>query len=331
MMKKFLASSAAVAFVISACTTENTVAPNSEQATDSSSSIQELSSGTDFQTTSSSSIKAPDILSSSSVNDILSFAENKCSVTKVSDNVVVLDMTVANSENTKMTMTLVGTDVEIEGITTYDISTPISEIDQMCKESKESAAESNATVVCEGRTITVKYKDSANGKSVNDVVESAQRICDFMDIFENLSSSSISETPLSSSSIYTFKGGKQKPNDAECLVTVDVDTAFAMAAVKPDSITQSISSIYSNGVLEATQAMLFADAVPESIITETCEKLKTEAIEENIGEVVTCNGRIITETVSIRLAENPVPLAAANLTYICDQIEETGIFMDDVE
>ena len=164
MIKKILLISAVAALALTACFSDEAspVAPTNPNSVTS----QEFSSSSAVVSSSSADI----VLSSSDNGSLHSFTQNECTVKKQSDNVVVMDYTIANSERTTMKMTLVGADVEMDLTTTYDISVPDAEIAQMCEESKVGSETMNASVVCEGRSISVKYKDSANGQTVEDVI-----------------------------------------------------------------------------------------------------------------------------------------------------------------
>ena len=162
MNKKVLSISAVASLAFWACTTDNSTTPFNNPITESSSSIQGLSSAENVLGNSSSS--QVNVFSSSSIRsgDTNPTANVTCSIQKVSDNVAILDFSNALAETMKMKMTLIGPDVEIESITTYPPSTPKSVVDEMCEESKGSALTLKATVSCEGNIISVKYKDSAD-------------------------------------------------------------------------------------------------------------------------------------------------------------------------
>ena len=219
MFKKFLPITAVATLAFMACSPDESSSPIAPIA-ESSSSIQGTenpnsansiaSSSSEFQNNSSSSVfsnhssssVAKTNESSSSVNQTSSssianqlqhFTKNECSVTKLSDNVVVLDFTVANSESVQMKMTLVGTDVEMDMVTTYDAFISDSEVEQTCAEAKESAAGYN-------NAISVKYINSANDKNADEIVESSKELCKLMNLVEVYGSSSSTSNPSSLSS-----------------------------------------------------------------------------------------------------------------------------------
>lgn len=328
MIKKLLPISAVAALALTACFSDESspVAPTSPNSVTS----QGFSSSSAVISSSSADVA----LSSSDKGSLQSFTQNECSVKKLSDNVVVMDFTVANSEKTTMKMTLVGDDVEMDLLTTFDISVPKAEVAQLCAESKEGAMTLNASVVCDGRSISVKYKDSANGQTVEDVIESANKLCMVMDLYKTSSSSmgfsSSSYSPLSSSSFEIPVSTKQKPNDATCKIEVDTENDFAITIVKPDSIILHISASHHNDILNIAEFMQFDESVPKSVITELCEEAKKEEEEDPTGAIITCTDNAVTETVTVGTDMNALPVFTATLVTICDQIEETGIYMEDL-
>ena len=348
MFKKFLPLTAVATLAFMACSPDESSSPIAPIA-ESSSSIQGVespnsansiaSSSSEFQNNSSSSV-AKTNESSSSVNQTSSssngnqlqhFTKNECSVTKLSDNVVVMDFTVANSESVQMKMTLVGTDVEMDMVTTYDAFVSNSEVEKTCAEAKESAAGyNNASVTCDGHTIMVKYIDSANGQTADDVVESSNQLCSLMNLVEAFGSSSSTSNPssLSSSSFQVPVSNKEKPNDAVCEVFVDLDTAFVMTAVKPDSIIININMNYNRGTLVMSEVMQFADAIPETTISEICNQAKEDARKDPLSGTVYCNGKNITQSLTLTTV-NSIPVSAPDFIADCDEINATGILVED--
>ena len=336
MNKKILSMSAAVSLVFWACTTDNSTAPFPTPIAGSSSS-QGLSSAEILQGNSSSS-KINEVSSSTiESGDANQFAGIGCSVQKVSDNTVILDFTNALSESIKMKMTLIGNDVEMESITTYPASTPKSVVDEMCEESKEGSITLNATVTCEGNTISVKYKDSANGQKIDDVVESSNRLCEMMKLTADMMSSSSMQVSSSSaialpkSSSSALPPSNTEKGKATCVISKDTDEAFNMTIVAPDSVKMTVDATYKNKVFTLSAIAEFDPKVPQSIIDQECAKTKAEAAEDYDGAVVTCNGNVITENFSAMSTTNVVPLLAPTLVMECEKIQETGVIPEDDE
>jgi hypothetical protein len=242
-----------------------------------------------------------------------------------------MDFTVANSESVQMKMTLVGTNVEMDMVTTYDAFVSNSEVEKTCAEAKESAAGyNNASVLCDGHTISVKYINSANDKNADEIVESSKELCKLMNLVEVYGSSSSTSNPssLSSSSFQVPVSNKEKPNDAVCEVFVDLDTAFVMTAVKPDSIIININMNYNRGTLVMSEVMQFADAIPETTISEICNQAKEDARKDPLGGTVYCNGKNITQSLTLTTV-NSIPVSAPDFIADCDEINATGILVED--
>lgn len=335
MNKKVLSISAVASLAFWACTTDNSTTPFNNPITESSSSIQGLSSAENVLGNSSSS--QVNVFSSSSIRsgDTNPTANVTCSIQKVSDNVAILDFSNALAESMKMKMTLVGPDVEIESITTYPPSTPKSVVDEMCEESKGSALTLKATVSCEGNIISVKYKDSANGQTIDDVMESGNKLCEMMKMAADmmssssmqLSSSSAIVPPVSSSSASTpIKTEKGK---ATCEITKDTDEAFNMVVVAPDSVKMTFDATYQNNLFTLLAVAEFDPKVPQGIIDQECAKTKAEAAQDGDQSVVTCNGNMITESYSTVSTVNALPLVVPSMVFECDKIKETGVIPED--
>jgi hypothetical protein len=305
--------------------------PNSANSIASSSSEFQNNSSSSVAKTNESSSSVNQTSSSSIANQLQHFTKNECSVTKLSDNVVLMDFTVANSESVQMKMTLVGTNVEMDMVTTYDAFISDSEVEKTCAEAKESAAGyNNASVLCDGHTISVKYINSANDKNADEIVESSKELCKLMNLVEVYGSSSSTSNPssLSSSSFQVPVSNKEKPNDAVCEVFVDLDTAFVMTAVKPDSIIININMNYNRGTLVMSEVMQFADAIPETTISEICNQAKEDARKDPLSGTVYCNGKNITQSLTLTTV-NSIPVSAPDFIADCDEINATGILVED--
>ncbi len=323
MVKKLLSTSAVAALVFAACSTDDGASPFVNAVNSSSSQ--------DFTSSSSSLIYVDPEEGADPGN--LSFSQYECSIKKVSDNTAVLDMTVANYEKMTMKMTLVGSDVDLDMTTTYDASVSEEMIAALCAESNEGAAALKATVACKGRSITVRYKDSANGRTIDEVMESGKELCDLMKLYKITDSSS--SAAMSSSSISFLSSSSiviSPPTEngkASCNVLQDTDEAFKMVIVVPDSITMAIEATYQKRIFTLSGVTEFAPHVPQSVIDQECAKLRAEAAEDDDGTVVNCNGNIITENLSGFVPDNSVPLVAPSLIAVCDKIQESGVVPDD--
>ena len=335
MVKKFLSASAVAALVFAACSTDDGASPFNSAAYSSSSQGFDSSSSTLIYK--DSTFLGGDSEEGTTPEN-LSFSQNECSIKKLSDNTAVLDMMVANYEKMTLKMTLVGSDVEMDMTTTYDVSVSEKEISALCAESNESAVALKAAVTCEGRSITVKYKDSANGRTIDEVMESGNELCDMMKLYKTTkSSSSVAKSsssaqillPPSSSSAYIPPSTEN--SRATCDVLQDTDNAFKMVIVAPDSVTMTFEATYQKNIFTLLGIAEFASNIPQSVIDQECAKSKAEAAEDDDGTIVTCNGNVITEKLSGVAKDNMVPLAAPMLIAQCDIIQETGVIPEDDE
>lgn len=330
MVKQLLSASAVAALVFAACSTDDGASPFNSAAYSSSSQGFDSSSSTLIYIDST-------FLGGNSEEgttpENLSFSQNECSIKKLSDNTAVLDMTVANYEKMTLKMTLVGSDVEMDMTTTYDVSVSEKEITALCAESNESAVALKAAVACEGRSITVKYKDSANGRTIDEVMESGNELCDMMKLYKTTNSSS--SVAKSSSSISFLSSSSimiPPPTEngrATCDVLQDTDNAFKMVIVAPDSVTMTFEATYQKNIFTLLGIAEFAPNIPQSVIDQECVKSKAEAAEDDDGTIVTCNGNVITEKISGPVMDNMVPLVAPTLIAQCDLIQATGVIPED--
>ena len=137
-----------------------------------------------------------------------------------------------------------------------------------------------------------------------------------------------------------------KPNQVKptCDVITDIDTAFKMIVVVPDSVTMTLEASFINYIYELKQRVVFDPKISQSVLDTECAEAKAEADEIKkmmqeagaIGEdVVTCEGNVITE-ISTTLSEsklNPMAPIAAQFYSDCEEIQKTGVipFDDDEE
>lgn len=313
MVKKFLFASAVAAFMLAACSSEDSVAVAPVYPSDSSSSIQGFLS-------SDANISSSSIYSSSSaiykndttnfmLEDAAHFTKNDCFVTSnAAEKMVVLYMTYAGEALNKTTMTLVAGDmVNLESTVLYDASISDVSVKQYCEEAQNDAIAEGATVICEKRAVTAKLTKPANGKTFEDVVESAQEMCDMMKM--------------------TFP--EMSKGNATCEILEDTETDFHMVIIDPDSVTVTLIVSDKNGNFKMDAVAEFTPNIPQSTIDKECAREKAKAEEEGDGVIITCNGNKITESNETRVGINVLNLAAPSLVAECDKIQETGVIPED--
>ena len=315
MIKNFLSASAVAALVLAACSSEDPVSPAPFNSMNSSSSIQGFLS-------SDANISSSIIYSSSSAiylndttfftGDAAHFTKNDCFVSSnAAEKTVVLYMTYAGEAQNKTTMTLVAGDmVNLESTVLYDASISDASVKHYCEEAQNDAIAEGATVICEKRAVTAKLTKPANGKTFEDVVESAQEMCDMMKM--------------------TFNNPPQpSKGNATCEILEDTETDFHMVIIDPDSVTVTLIVSDKNGNFKMDAVAEFTPNIPQSTIDKECAREKAEAEEEGDGVIITCNGNKITESIETRVGINVLNLAAPSLVAECDKIQETGVIPED--
>ena len=353
MYKKFLAFSAASAIAFVACSPDNSTSPFEEVSYNSSSSeivssssVQgngQNSDNPNLQTpgSSSSELFTPQS-SSSELSTPQTFSKNECTVKKLSDNTVEANTVVAGQAATKTTMVFVGDMVEIESSMTYDAALPDSFVEEQCAESKSLATELDATVICSKRNITAKMKQPAGGHSIDDIVKSSQATCDAMNL-SNVPDTTVKPPvdnppvpPQDTSTVAKPSG----PAKATCQIIEDTDNLFKMKVVVEDSVTATVEAIFQNGSFTMKEVDEFDSKVAQSSVDQECTDSKAEAADEikefeeaglDAKYAISCEGHVITESLSIQSAKNIMPMIAAPLIGECDKIQETGVIPDDDE
>lgn len=340
MVKKLLTASSAAALVLAACSTEDPVSPAPFSPTNSSSSVQGFQgvlSSSSYIYSSSSAIFANDTIFMS--EDATNFTKNDCYVlSNAAEKKVELYMTYADEALNKTSMTLLpGNQVEMETTVLYDTKISDAKVKLYCEDAKEDALAGGTTVTCGKRSVTAKQTKPTNGETFEEVAEKAQEMCDLMKLMfpemESSSSMGISSSsaqiqlPQSSSSAYIPP--KTENGKATCDILQDTDDVFKMVIVAPDSVTMTFEATYQKNIFTLSGIAEFAPNVPQSVIDQECVKAKAEAVEDDDGTIVTCNGNIITEKLSGPVPNNMVPLVAPSLIAECDNIQETGVISDD--
>lgn len=344
MIKKLLSASAVAALMLAACSTEDPVGPAPFSPTNSSASNQSfLSSDANNNVfdiySSSSAIHKNDTISMT--EDATNFTKNDCYVlSNAAENKVELYMTYAGEAMTITTMTLVaGNKVNMESTVLYDTKISDAEVKQYCKEAQDEALSKGATVICEKRAVTAKMTQPTNWETFEEVVESAQEMCDMMKMMFPEMESSSSKVESSSSikillppSSSSAKSNPLQPGkgNATCEILEDTETAFHMIIVDPDSVTIDLVASDKNGNFKMSAVAEFTPNIPQSTIDKECAREKAEA-EEDDEVVITCNGNKITESVEFRARTNVLNLVAPSLVAECDQIQETGVIPEDDE
>ena len=355
MLNKAFLVSATAALVFSACGSDNSTSPFEEVSYNSSSSeivssssVQgngQNSDNPNLQTpgSSSSELSIPQS-SSAEYSTPQTFSKNECTVKKLSENTVEVNMVVAGHAATKTTMVLVGGMVEVESSMTYDAALPDSFVEEQCAESKSLATEmDDVSVTCSKRNVTAKMKQSAVGLSIEDVIKSSKETCERANLPVSVPDTTVKPPvdnppvpPQDTSTVAKPSG----PAKATCQIIEDTDNLFKMKVVVEDSVTATVEAIFQNGSFTMKEVDEFDSKVAQSSVDQECTDSKAEAADEikefeeagvDAKYAISCEGHVITESLSIQSAKNIMPMIAAPLIGECDKIQETGVIPDDDE
>lgn len=290
MIKKFISYSASMFLALTACSTENTVAPS---------------------------------------NGPVKVTQNECSAKLLSQNSVELKTAIANAFITTATAKkLKGNKVELEITTLYDESVPVTEIQKTCTENKMEAAEKNATVSCTDYSITVKSIEKSY-MNIDQTLASAQQACkEFSKKYSSVSSEDPNPGQIENDP--PTPPPSTKTGKATCQILEDSENNFSMIVSAPDSVTITGTASFNNGVQIIKLVEEFDPSVPQSVIDAECASAKEEiAEEEGIPLQVSCEGNKITGYFEAVTGKNMMTSVVPLMISECNQIQETGIIPDD--
>ena len=314
MLKKLFLSAAIVALVFTACDSDSSTSPkNDEQPKDN---VSEQSGSINGDGADNTVVQTNPVSANTST-------EVPCSVEKLSANSFLMTMK-EDGAVSRITTTIVGDQAEIDYVTEYGESVPTATIQALCESNKQEALTKNATVTCDGRTMTIHEVDGAE-IGFDGALESAKQVCKSMNAYLSENSSDPEEpnqTPVSN------PGASGK---ATCQVVENTDTFFKMVAIQPDSVTMSISMEYKDGLVVTTGEIVFEDTFAQTDVDKYCAEAKAEiaAAEEEVELDVVCDGRKIVESYSEEYPMNILPYAVPEMKASCDEIQRTGIIPDD--
>lgn len=316
MLKKLFLSAAIVALVFTACDSDSSTSPkNDEQPKDN---VSEQSGSINGDGADNTVVQTNPVSANTST-------EVPCSVEKLSANSFLMTMK-EDGAVSRITTTIVGDQAEIDYVTEYGESVPTATIQALCESNKQEALTKNATVTCDGRTMTIHEVDGAE-IGFDGALESAKQVCKSMNAYLSENSSDPEEpnqTPVSN------PGASGK---ATCQVVENTDTFFKMVAIQPDSVTMSISMEYKDGLVVTTGEIVFEDTFAQTDVDKYCAEAKAEiaAAAEEVELDVVCDGRKIVESYSEEYPMNILPYAVPEMKASCDEIQRTGVIPDDDE
>lgn len=321
MLKKLFLSAAVVALVFTACDSDSSTSPKNDD--------QPKGNGTEQSgPTNNSTVEIKETVATDAG------AEVPCSVEKLSANSFLMTMK-EDGAVSRITTTIVGDQAEIDYVTEYGESVPTATIQALCESNKQEALTKNATVTCDGRTMTIHEVDGAE-IGFNGALESAKEVCKTMNA--HLSENSDVNLPEEPGPNETPVIDDPNPNafstsgKATCKITEQTTTTLKMVMTQPDSGSITTLYEYKTDSLVTLVQFDFLPAMPQDSINAFCaeEKIGAREVEEEGAVVnVTCGDNTITERIAAPSSFNPLSFIAPEMTEYCEEIQRTGIIPDD--
>lgn len=336
MLKKVFLSAAVAALVFTACDSDSSTSPKTDNESAVNPSNTTNSSDSTVIKGNAENIKHDTIWAADNAG--ANAVSIGCKIEKTSANTLMMTFRDDEGCTTTITSTLTGNKVENSYVAVYDDTVSMEKIQTLCEENRQEALETGATLVCDGRTMSLKENDETD-MSFEAVYSSAKLTCDQINTYfreqglivddPNEGVNTTPEQPdLNENSTAT-------PSDrATCKVTENTETAFKMVAVQPDSATLSASVEYIDGALVTTSRVDFVMTVPLSKIESYCAESKAdaaEAEEEGMTVEITCDGYTITGRYVQEVPMNLLSYITPEMKASCDEIQRTGVIPDDDE
>lgn len=271
-----------------------------------------------------------------------------CSAKKKSDNTVEMIIGMPGVSTTTITTILNGDKVTMEMSSTYSSKIPAEAIREECEENQREAEEDhdNATVTCSGRTIKIVSEEDADGASIEKIYEKAVGECQVFEkaygedddddddvddddnspIFTDPSTPGDNDSPLVGGDDLGNRQGK-----ATCKINKNSSTEFEMVVSDADTATMSISVKYIDGILEEGTTTVFNENLPQSFIDQECAEAKEDALNDEVGSIVTCEGNTVSGSFKMESPINPISFMVSEFVAMCNEIQETGIIPDEDE
>lgn len=327
MLKKLFLSAAIVALVFTACDSDSSTSPKTDDQSKENGAQQ---SGTINGDGADNTVVQTNPVSANTSTEV------PCSVEKLSANSFVIKMK-EDGAKTTITTTIAGGQAENDYVTEYDESVPMEMIRSLCESNKQEALTKNATVTCEGRTMTI-HEIAGAEIGFDGALKSAQDVCKSMNAYlsENGSQNAglpeepgLNETPV----IDTNPTTVITSDKATCQITEQTTTTLKMVMVQPDSGSITTLYEYKMDSLVTLVQFDFLPAMPQDSINAFCAEAKVdvprEVEEEGAVVNVTCGDNTITERIAVPSSFNPIPFIAPEMTEYCEEIQRTGIIPDD--
>lgn len=172
MLKKLFLSAAVVAFVFTACDSDSSTSPKTDDQPKENGAQQ---SGTINGDGADNTVVQTNPVSANTSTEV------PCSVEKLSANSFVIKMK-EDGAKTTITTTIAGGQAENDYVTEYDESVPMEMIQSLCESNKQEALTKNATVTCDGRTMKI-HEIAGAEIGFDGALESAQDVCKSMNAY----------------------------------------------------------------------------------------------------------------------------------------------------
>ena len=326
MLKKLFLSAAVVAFVFTACDSDSSTSPKTDDQPKENGAQQ---SGTINGDGADNTVVQTNPVSANTSTEV------PCSVEKLSANSFVIKMK-EDGAKTTITTTIAGGQTENDYVIEFNESVSMTIIQSLCESNKQEALTKNATVTCEGRTMTIHEVDDAE-IGFDGALKSAQDVCKSMNAYlsENGSQNAgLPEEPgLNESPVIDTNPTTVITSDkATCQITEQTTTTLKMVMAQPDSGSITTLYEYKTDSLVTLVQFDFLPAMPQDSINAFCaeEKIGAREVEEEGAVVdVTCDGNAITERIAMPSSFNSLPFIVPEMTAYCEEIQRTGIIPDD--
>ena len=327
MLKKLFLPAAVMAMVFTACESDSSTSPKTDgqlQGNGTEQSGEINNNGANNATVKTDPVSA----------DASSGAP--CSVEQLSANSFVMTMK-EDGVVTKITTAIAGDQAKIDYVSIYDESVSMAMIQSLCESNKQEALTKNATVTCEGRTMTI-HEVSAAEIGFDGALESAKNVCKEMNAYFSKNDSNQTNPGLNADPVIDnpdqTPGLDQGSGRATCQITENSTNMLKMVAVQPDSGSIYTSYEYKNETLVTEIRFEFLPTVSLSEINEFCAETKADVVEmfeEGAVADVDCDDHSMTTVITEPSSINVLPYLAKEMVEYCNEIQRTGVIPEDDE
>ncbi|WP_405338925.1 hypothetical protein [Fibrobacter sp.] len=328
MLKKLFLPAAVMAMVFTACDSDSSTSPKTDDQPQGTGTEQ---SGAINGDANNNTVVKTDPASANASSGA------PCTVEKLSANSFIMTMK-QDGAVTKVTTTIIGDRAEIDYVSVYDESVPLATVQSLCESNKQEAlAEENATVTCEGRTMTAHEVGDAE-IGFGGALQSAENACKEMNAY--FSDNNPDQTDPGQNTDPVIDNPNQTPGldqgsgRATCQITENSTNMLKMVAVQPDSGSIYTSYEYKNETLVTEIRFEFLPTVSLSEINEFCAETKADVVdmfEEGAVADVDCDDHSMTTVITEPSSINVLPYLAKEMVEYCNEIQRTGVIPEDDE